>query len=197
MARTAYIATLAASFGLALAAGCVDSTPVSPRRAIGPATAGPLKTIEDDGSQLLGVQIIGLGRVPINTMELYSASVQGGQGPYYYDWFQSDCPEDGCSPLLPLGGGWGRDTISAFVNQFDFNIHLVVHVYDSQGVPFAGSYEKLIIPTIAPSGTPPSDFSCDLGEHYYPIVDFDGKYYRRDGCTGARDPSPTGNQNGW
>jgi hypothetical protein len=132
-----------------------------------------------------------------------------GPGQYHYDWFQEYCYGDGgtpyCSDLLLVQSG--ADT--SFTVWYPASIgkmRIVLHMYDNQQGPQdpdAASGEKTTIGIFPPSYTNP-DFTCDLGEHYYPVADFEPaffpdstKYYRRNGCTGAKEYSPTGNPNGW
>jgi hypothetical protein len=72
-------------------------------------------------------------------------------------------------------------------------IRIVVHVYDAQSVPFAGAVERTTTNITGPQTYIAANGLCEAPSTFYPVRDFDGKHYRRNGCTGIREYDPSGN----
>lgn len=184
---------------VAIAAGaCADTATSSSPSLRVPGSAPARSTSYNAATQSLGVSIGGYPHVSAPGTYTYWANVSGGTGPYTYDWFYSYCTNDTyeCSDQMPLQNA-GTDSVPVEIPDFVGKIHLIVHIYDSQGVPFAGSADYKVANLGNPDGTGGSGFKCDLGENYYPVADFPDSqnvthHYRRDGCTGARVYDPTG-----
>jgi hypothetical protein len=170
-------------------AACGADAPSAPRDLTPDA---PRLTAYDAATRTLGVSLSGPNKVTSQTWITMKAYVSGGVGPYTYDWFQQYCYADisYCSPMSQIRYNTPDDSIFVEYPGEMRKMRFVVHVRDAQAVPFAGSESRIVINTTQSTITD-SGFSCDLGESYYPIVDFDGRHYRRNGCTGAREYDPT------
>jgi hypothetical protein len=121
--------------------------------------------------------------------------VSGGLGPYQYDWFKEYCYADSgwCSDLYQTNSGIGLSSISVEYPGEMIKIRIVVHVYDAQSVPFAGAVERTTTNITGPQTYIAANGLCEAPSTFYPVRDFDGKHYRRNGCTGIREYDPSGN----
>jgi hypothetical protein len=157
-------------------------------------------TTLDPSTESMGTSILGPSKAYFRSTESgwysFRATVSGGIGPYTYDWFQQYCYKangDGtaghCSTLYKIRSGVGLDSIRIFFPPEMARIDFVVHVYDAQTYAHVGTARHLVnnFLTAAP---PSSGFSCDIGEPFWPVKAFNGEYYRRNGCTGAREWKP-------
>jgi hypothetical protein len=157
------------------------------------ATALHYSSASDPSSQSISVSIGGFPHVSHDSTYTYWANVFGGTGPYTYDWFYSYCTVDPytCSDQMPLMNA-GTDSVPVEIYYPVGKVHLIVEVHDAQTYAFVGAADYKVANLGNPDGTGSSAFRCDLGEGYWPIVDFDGRHYRRNGCTGAREYDPSG-----
>jgi hypothetical protein len=177
-----------------LVAACADSG-VGPTRDASPT---PLRQASfstyDASTQTLGVAIGGPPHVDEPGTYTYWANVSGGTGPYTYQWFYSYCQNDiyECSDQLPVPNGTGN-SVPVEIPEFVWKLHLVVHVYDSQTVPYAGEADLYVV-NLSNEGGAGSGYKCDLGENFYPVPNFSvpPRHYRRNGCTGAKVYNPNG-----
>lgn len=198
-----------AIIGISLIAACsqIDSPdPTSPGGYLavpqGPSfnVTANYSTTLDPSAQSLSTSILGPSKAYFREHEdgwyTFRATVSGGTGPYTYDWFQQYCyanNPDGtsgyCSNLHRIPGDPGLDSIEKFFPPEMGRMDFVVHVYDAQTYAHVGTARRLVtnFMTDAPAS---SGFSCDIGEPFYPVKAFDGRYYRRNGCTGAREYQP-------
>lgn len=173
---------------------------------------GDLSTAEDPNSQSLYTFINGPNKTWVHTdtssgWYSYIADAGGGDGAYSYDWFQQYCYKtnpDGtagyCSPMGLIRSGAGLDSIRIFFHPDVGRMDFVVQVYDTQTNRHVGTARRVVKNFMISSPPPSSGFGCDLGEHYFPhpvVIEDVTRWYRRNGCTGAREYSPTGNPNGW
>ncbi len=153
----------------------------------------------DDASRTLAVSINGPNRVTSETSVTYRRIVSGGSGNYQYDWLREYCYGDGgtpyCSSLELLQSG--PDTsFTIFYPAEIGKMRIVLHVWDDQQQPYSGSASRITLGIFPPGYTNP-DYTCDYGQGYYPIADYvpgfpdSTTYYRRNGCTGAREYAPT------
>ena len=207
-ARNLRPATSLAIIGMSLIAACSQNdSPTGPAGGLamppGPSfnVTTNSSTTEDASTQSLSTSILGPNKAYYRHYEdgwySFRASVTGGTGPYTYDWFQQYCYKnnpDGtagsCSSLYKFRSGVGLDSIRIFFPPEMGRIDYVVHVYDAQTYAHVGTARHLVHNFM--TSTPPSSgFSCDIGEPFWPVKGFDGRYYRRNGCTGAREYQPT------
>lgn len=188
------LAVVAGSCLLAVIAGCSGEGPSEPRPAPAATFTGAPSffTTSDPGTQSLSTSITG----PTKMTELngqfitYRANVSGGTGPYFYDWWEQYCYTDinFCSVPYHKYSGVGLNSIEIFYPPEMSRMRYIVHVYDAQTYAYAGTANRTTVNMAAwnndvSSGT---TFSCDQGESVFPVRGFDNRYYRRDGCTGAR-----------
>lgn len=174
---------------------CQSEAPTSP--GVKQVPAGPAATVYDEASRTLGVSINGPNKATAPGNLTWRRIVSGGAGNYRYDWWQAYCYNDieYCSPLYLMQSG--PDT--SFTVYYPSNIgkmEIALHVFDDQEVPFAGSASKDVVNMVVQTPYTNPNYTCDYGQGYYPVSDWpapnpdDTRYYRRNGCTGAREYDP-------
>lgn len=169
-------------------AGCAE--PAAPKlRSASP----PRFTALDSSTKTLYVAIMGVNRVYSEGYYTFKANVQGtSSSNLHYDWLQQYCYNDFeyCSDFALIQSSVGVDSISIEYPANIGKMRLALEVWDDQTAPWSGEATKTIIGPSPVYYTNPT-FGCQFEDTlYYPIKDFDGRYYRRDGCTGERVYQP-------
>jgi hypothetical protein len=187
---------MAGLLGMISIAACQSDAPTSPRMKSIP--VAPASTIYDPGSQTLGVAINGPSKSTAPGTLTWRRIVSGGSGNYRFDWFQAYCYNDieFCSELSLMQSG--PDTsFSVYYPENIGKMRIVLHVFDDQLEAFAGSSNRDVPNMVIQTPYTNPNYTCDYGQGYYPVADIEPqfypdstKYYRRNGCTGAREYAP-------
>lgn len=189
---------IAKLFAVVLAASlsaCVSDSTTSPRRFESPRQS-LMNTVYDYSTQTLGVSTSGVNHYNSAGSYTYTGGVTGGTPPYTYDWFMSYCTADYsfCSDLSEIQGGTSNQVSLNLTADYS-EVHLQLHVYDSSGLEFSGSASPLRVINTIPSANVTSQnslFICEPDFSFYPVLDFNGKHFRRDLCDGTVHYDPTG-----
>src|SRR4051812_30394476 len=100
--RAAVVAFVAANLTLA----CRDNLPTQPQQLTGPLR--PAFSTYDASTRTLGVSLnVGPSRWVGTEYRTVSASVSGGNGTYYYEWYVQSCYPDYCDDQYLYDYGWG------------------------------------------------------------------------------------------
>jgi hypothetical protein len=191
------VCSVGGTFGMVLLASCQSDSPSSPvsRPTLGKAAF----SLYDAPSRTLGVNLSAGGRYTGTQYRTATATVTGGSGTYYYQWYQQACyassqygGEPPCGPQDLFGYGWGSSSEPFAVYIDEAWKRITVQVWDDEQIPFSGVSAQILIGPPPPSGGSPR-FKCQLGDDDYPIHEWyqtpDSlaySAYYRDGCTGAR-----------
>jgi hypothetical protein len=155
---------------------------------------GPLFSVYDPSTRTLGLTMAAGPRFTQDTYRTVKASITGGNGTYYYQWYQQPCYDTYCLDQYLNGAGWGLDSSSFHLTADMSWVKITVQAFDSPNVPFSASTSTILIGP-APHNVN-SNFSCDYGSGQFIIHDFypdsGGVYsaYYRDGCNGSRVYDP-------
>jgi hypothetical protein len=151
-----------------------------------------LSSVYDSSTRTLGVTLSGTQRFTAETNRTVSASVVGGNGTYYYEWYQQDCYGGDCDQQSLYDAGWGMSSISLHLTTDMHWDKITVQIFDSPNLPYSASARATIV---GPNQTGGGALNCQLGDDHFPIRDYNpatGTYsaYYRDGCTGERVYDP-------
>lgn len=179
---------------------CQNDPPTSLRK--GPRLdPSPRLSVYDPSTRTLGSGISAGGRFTAETFRTARVSVTGGNGSYYYEWYQQPCYGTYCVDQFLNDAGWGLDSTALHLTPDMSWVKITVLVFDSPNLPYSASAAATLI---GPSPHSTSAlFKCELGFDNYPIHDIypdsGGVYsaYYRDGCTGERVYDPEHQQLPW
>jgi hypothetical protein len=128
-------------------------------------------------------------------------NVSGGTPPYQKTLFLQYC-NYGYSPMMPSDCSELNEWVTTTADSVLLEIHsdfwryrFVAHVMDAQGYAMSGAANKVMVGPAGPGASEnDSGMSCayDAPADWYPVQAFNGKHYRRNGCTGGRDYNPNG-----
>ena len=164
----------------------------------------PAFSVADPNTATLGVTVSGPNKYTERTTgyHTYRASVTGGVGPYYFDWYAEYCYTlQDCYGPAWVGGGWGDSThVENLILDYR-TVRVYAHVYDSQApYAYAGQSNVRTINFSTATSDGGIVWNCTIGGTYYPVLgsrydDYGSPmgdwHYRRNLCTGAREYSPT------
>lgn len=174
-------------------AACQADSPTTFTRSLTP-NESPRFSTYDPSTRTLGLNLSAGPRFTGDTYRTARVSVIGGNGTYYYEWYQQPCFGTWCADQYLNGAGWGLDSSSFHLTSDMSWVKITVQAFDSPDLPYSASTTVTLIGP-APQTTH-DKFKCELGFDNYPIhniyPDSGGRYsaYYRDGCTGGRVYDP-------